>query len=401
MGKPLFVTFDDWQVNLRVYANRMGYTTVRIVDDDRVAAEEYEAGRGSIDVIATTAQLEDLMLVPINVVTSKPVAITTINDVLSTLDQDAMFRDFLEFGAISMRDAGMPGAWFEYGFGDGQKEPADFYYIHTVFDVIATIMLRVKPDDAEFMFPMIKTHPMATSMVFVTKDFGYHVHSIYSTYSFNVKWLSIHISQVLQWHGDDPHAVRRQILADFGGQVVHHRAAVDLDGVLNIDGRNVLINVSGHMINYLVLSYVYPFCVKRYLAAIEWNYDVASGKRLTNDEKRLIKQFQLAEVGNSQYARSVWHNPIDYALSVHCVSAFLRLMGIKLGNFSHTLNRVMARIRGWVQKYPKFRFKPSLSLTRYDAEGKDVVAEAVRMKLAVSCKLDKLLENPATDASAW
>jgi len=413
---PNIVAIDEYDEALRIYANRMGYTTVLVyhnpisstmssVTDSQVDTSildpvklqtEY---RGKIDFYGTDDEFISHMMIPTNAVTSKPMGISQITGAIGTFDLDVIFEDCLDtMTHIVSEKLGIIGEWF--GFRDDvvvkkkvlSKRLVDVNDIVLTFhDVVAFTLLAVDPD-LDFSFPMVKTHPSVDLIYFRATSYPFHQHSVYSTPSFNVKWISYYLSRILQWHTEDPHECRRQVIRNLGGVATYMG---DLDGVLKINGRRTLLNVSGHLLNYIITSMFIPFNWNVYLKAIKWNMDIMLGAKFSKLDKRMFEEKKLAEVSNESYAKTAWHNLAEYALAVHAARLTCIALGFPCNHVLKIMNYILDVLRSYANRAPKLLYVRSITLRMLVRSDPDIFSPALSLELAGGIKSDQLFQHLA------
>jgi len=177
----------------------------------------------------------------------------------------------------------------------------------------------------------------------------FHLQDAVSVQTCWVKSITYALSRLLNFGSADMEVARRLALTEFNLPYTGHTR---ISGFYkNTSGRLVPIAISGHMVNYVILSCLIPLDFERLFDQLAWNIEVYSTKRkLSKKERFLLTNFYMAERTNLSNVYTLWHNVVEWILGYRAGMYFAVYLDL---HFPDNFNAIERFFCGIGQKYPK------------------------------------------------
>jgi len=166
------------------------------------------------------------------------------------------------------------------------------------------------------------------------------------------------------------HEYRRRIVVEAGGTAIDSH---QVNGFINVDGRKIMICISGHLVNLVLASGMFPIDFKRWFETVRMNVLSASSARKPRfiaEWKKLHRLGLLAEDGELDNEPTLHHGYYDFVLAFAAIKSMAREFGLY---FNQEVVNYLQRVTGdLVIEFPSWRFDISQDAKQYlDETGVD------------------------------
>lgn len=186
-------------------------------------------------------------------------------------------------------------------------------------------------------------------------------HTIQNSQTWCVKAITAKIRLIYGLDDSSLHKLRRDVVVSNGGTPIDHRL---VNGKVTIDGRDLYISISGHLINLLVASTVYAIDFNRWLDTLE--FALETQYRSTRKWTRLWRQGILAEDAEKWEKFQLYHGYFDYLYSL---DAYLRFCDeFDLFKNHLALAYVRSSLERLVLGFPEWKYDHGYAVRDYLSE---------------------------------
>jgi len=146
-----------------------------------------------------------------------------------------------------------------------------------------------------------------------------------------VKSVTYFISRILNLGNADMAVPRRLAIMLDGRCVIATTPHKFILGYYKYKGRLVPMSVSGHMVNYIILTTLMPLDIIRLFDQIKWNMETfVNRRRLTAYEKHMLTSGFFAEHSDIKNPYVLWHNVPEWVVAILAGRIWCEYLGLKI-----------------------------------------------------------------------
>lgn len=181
-----------------------------------------------------------------------------------------------------------------------------------------------------------------------------------SSQTWSVKYITAALRDVWGHTNSTLHQVRRDVVEAFGGVGIDDPR---VNGVITVDGREIHVSVSGHLVNLVIANNVHVIDFDRWLNTVRSNLWSVYTKRGASVWKRLNKKGVLAEDGQKYPYPRLYHGYYDFKLAELVIMSMAK-------KFDFIIDlRVVAYVMGELDKmlvsYPEWKYAISADAANF------------------------------------